>query len=117
MKRASIRWLNVVIGVWLFLSAFAWSHSNAQFANACVVGLLVAGAALLGMRVPWARHVNALLAPWLFVSSWLLPLELELTFWNNLLAAIVMLFVALTPNTPIRSLLSYALHRQRSATR
>jgi hypothetical protein len=111
MKCASIRWLNVLIGAWLFLSAFVWSHSDAQFTNACIVGLLTVGAALLGMRVPWARHVNAVIASWLFVSACVLPLELELTFWNNLLAAIIMLFVALTPNTPIRSLLSYALHR------
>lgn len=99
-RKASIRWLNVGIGTWLFVSAFLWPHSEAQFANTCIVGLLTAGAALLGMRVPRARHVNVLLAPWVFISAWALPLELELTFWNNLLAAIVMLFVALTPNVP-----------------
>ena len=45
------------------------------------------------------------------VSAYVLPLELELTFRNNLLASIIMLFVALSPNTPIRSILSYAFRR------
>lgn len=99
MKEESTpRWINVALGLWLFVSAFAWPHASAQFTNAIVVGLVCAGAAAAAMRIPVLRHVNAALALWLFFSTWLFPVESGATLWNHMLTAVVMLIVALVPS-------------------
>lgn len=98
-RDGSIRWMNVALGGWLFVSGFLWLHSQAQFTNAWVVGLAAAAIALISMRVPQVRFVNVLLALWLFASVWALPVAAQGTFWNNIAVAVVMFFTALTPNT------------------
>lgn len=99
-KHKAARLANAALGAWVFISAFLWMHNEVQFANACVVGLVCVGTALLGLSLPQARYFNALLALWLFLTIWLLPLDAAATFWNHTLAAGVMLYVALKPRMP-----------------
>lgn len=94
------RWINVVVGLWLFMSAFLWAHTPAHFTNTWIVGALCAGAAVVGTKIRPMRFVNVGLAVWLFVGTWLFPGASSATLWNNLIAAIIMLVVALTPNSP-----------------
>lgn len=98
--RTSVRWLNVAFGLWVFISAFAWTHTQAQFTNAWIMGLLCTGMAALAMRVPTFRFANVVLAVWLFVSPWALPAEAMATLWSNLLSAIAIFVVALVPDAP-----------------
>lgn len=94
---ASARAVNIVVGVWLFISAFIWPHSQAQMTNTWIVGLLAVVFAIAAMRAEQARYLNTILAVWLFISVWALP-SLNLgTMWNNALAAIVMFFASLAP--------------------
>ncbi len=67
------RIVNIVLGIWLFVSAFIWPHSYAQMTNTWIVGLLCVAFALIAMRVPEVRYLNTLLAVWLFISVWALP--------------------------------------------
>jgi hypothetical protein len=94
----SARWVNVVAGGWLFLSAFIWTHSSSQFNNAWLVGANSVIVALIALRTPPARYINAALGAWLFVSIWVLPLMTRGTFWNDLVVSIVMFVAALTPS-------------------
>lgn len=89
------RWVNVLVGIWLVVTAFLWEHTEAQFTNAWVVGLLSVGFALIAMSVTWVRYLEALLALWLFVSSWTLDTGAPATLWNNVLVSIAMLFLSL----------------------
>lgn len=89
------RIINIVLGVWLFISAFAWTHSHAQMTNTWVVGVLGVIFALAAMTVPWARYLNTLLAIWLFISAWALPTVSAGTVWNNVLVAIAMFVMSL----------------------
>src|SRR5690349_1717021 len=57
---ASPRWLNVLLGVWLFISAFLWPHSQAQFTNTWLMGVLAVIFALLASRLNEARYLNTL---------------------------------------------------------
>lgn len=98
MKNSSPRWVNVALGAWLFVSAFLWPHSIAQFHNSWLVGITVAVVAAIATRVDAARYINATLAAWLFISAFALPVSSMGTFWNNLLVSIVILFLALVPN-------------------
>ena len=91
------RIVNIVLGVWLFVSAFLWAHSYAQMTNTWIVGALCAAFALIAMRVPEARYLNTLLAVWLFVSVWALPTLSSATRWVNGLTAIAIFAVSMAP--------------------
>jgi hypothetical protein len=91
------RIVNIILGIWLFISAFIWMHSPAQMTNTWIVGVLAVAFALIAMRVPEVRYLNTILAIWLFVSVWALPSVTEGTRWNNALVAIAMFFVSLAP--------------------
>ena len=69
------RIVNIILGIWLVVSAFLWPHSYAQMNNAWIVGVLCVAFALVAMRVPEARYLNTLLAVWLFISVWALPMR------------------------------------------
>ncbi len=99
-RSAPPRIINVILGVWLFISAFIWPHSRAQMTNTWILGVLCVVFALVAMAVPWARYLNTLLAIWLFISAWALPTVSAGTVWNNVLVAIAIFIVSLIPNEP-----------------
>jgi hypothetical protein len=91
------RIVNIVLGVWLFISAFLWPHSYAQMTNTWILGALCVAFALIAMRVPEARYLNTLLAVWLFISVWALPSISSATRWVNALTAIAIFIASLAP--------------------
>ena len=95
--RGGPRIINIVLGVWLFISAFAWPHTHAQMNNAWGLGVLAVVFALVAMAIPWVRYLNTLLAIWLFISAWALPTQNSGTLWNNVLVAIAIFIVSLLP--------------------
>jgi hypothetical protein len=97
---ASPRVINVILGIWLFISAFAWPHTQAQLTNTWILGALCVVFALVAMGVPWVRYLNTLLAIWLFISAWALPTSSAGTIWNNVLVAIAIFVVSLIPTEP-----------------
>jgi hypothetical protein len=99
-RGASPRVINVILGIWLFISAFAWPHTQAQVTNTWILGALCVVFALIAMSVPWVRYLNTLLAIWLFVSAWALPTISVGTIWNNVLVAIAIFVVSLVPSEP-----------------
>lgn len=100
-SKSIIRGANLTLGAWLVVSAFLWPHSQQQFTNAWLVGLLVAAVALLGVWVPSVRYVNTVLAVWLFVSSWILPRASTGTIWNHVLVAGAIFLLALVPSSSV----------------
>ena len=91
------RIVNIILGIWLVVSAFLWPHSYAQMNNAWIVGVLCVAFSLVAMRVPEARYLNTLLAVWLFISVWALPVRTATTQWNNAIVAIAVFLVSLAP--------------------
>jgi len=91
------RIVNVVLGVWLFVSAFLWPHSPPQFTNTWVMGVLAVAFALIALGFPQARYLNTPLAVWLFDSVFVLPTENLDTLWNNLLVAVGLFVFSLVP--------------------
>jgi hypothetical protein len=98
VNRAPARVVNVLLGVWLFISAFIWPHSQSQLTNTWLVGVLCVLFSLAAMAVPWARYLNTVLAVWLFISAWALPAISMGTIWNNVLSAIAIFVVSLVPS-------------------
>ena len=83
------------LGVWLAVSAFLWAHSSAQESNACMVGIVAAATAALGLKIARLRWINGVLALWLFVSAWMLPHVSSATIWNSVIVSMVMFSVSI----------------------
>jgi hypothetical protein len=98
MNASYARIVNVVLGVWLFISAFAWPHSTAQMTNTWIVGVLQVIFALVALfGVAQARYLNTVLAIWLFISAFALPGGDAGTIWNNVIVAILTFVFSLVP--------------------
>jgi hypothetical protein len=91
------RIISLILGAWLFISAFIWPHSASQLNNTWILGALVVVFTIVSMKVPEVRYLNAVVAVWLFISVWALPTYELGTQWNNALCAIAIFFVSLAP--------------------
>ncbi len=111
MPGRTARILNLILGVWLFISAFVWPHNPAQQTNTWIMGVIGVVVALVAMSVSPARWVNTAMSIWLFISVWALPHQNLATQWNNALVAIAIFVLSLVPSGPERTMVP-----QRSAT-
>lgn len=92
------RIVNILLGIWLFISAFIWIHTPAQMTNTWIVGLLAVLFSAIALAVPRARYLNTVLAVWLFISVWVIPTVALGTMWNNVLVAIAIFIFSLVPS-------------------
>lgn len=98
--RTTVRWINLALGIWLFVSAFAWPHTHPQYVNAMIVGALYTAIAAVAMRAPQVRFLNVALSLWLAFSARLFPTAHAATTWNSLIVALLVLIVTLLPSHP-----------------
>ena len=91
------RGVNLLLGFWLLVSAFIWSHTTPERANSWIVGALVVVVAVVAEHRSPARRVNTALSIWLFVSVWVLPHHSAATRWNNALVAVAVFLISLVP--------------------
>jgi hypothetical protein len=88
-------YLNIIVGIWLFISTFLWRHSPAQFSNTWIMGVIVAGVAALALVWPTIRYLNTLAGTWLSISAFALPTIAAGTRWNNFLVGIIVVTLSL----------------------
>ncbi len=91
------RVINLILAIWLFISAFAWQHTTAQRTNTWILGVLAFVFALAAMREPRARFLNTVLGVWLFISAFALASMSTATVWNNWILGVVIFAVSLIP--------------------
>ncbi len=96
----SPRIVNLVLGVWLFATAFLWPHTPPQMTNAWLCGALIALFSLVASVSPNLRYFNTAVALWLFISAFALHNGNAATFWNNLLVSIAVFFVSIGESMP-----------------
>lgn len=99
------RIVNMALGLWLFVSVFAWPHTAAQMVNAALVGLLVGLTALsawsTGPALP-LRLFNAALGLWQLVSIGAFPTRSAATNINSAVVGVLVFALALIPQRPTR---------------
>ncbi|MFO7157016.1 MAG: hypothetical protein DIU72_010425 [Pseudomonadota bacterium] len=105
MDRSGARIACIVLGVWLFVSAFLLPYSGAQFTNTWAVGLAVVVFALAGIASVPARFLITLAAVWLFLSVWILPGASTGAKWNSALVAVLLFILSLAPGQSERPIL------------
>lgn len=104
MNNSGPRIATVVLGAWLFISAFLLPYSSAQFTNTWIVGLAVVVFSLFGIASVPARFLNTLAAIWLFLSVWLLPGATTGTRWNSAVTAVLIFIFSLAPSEEKRAI-------------
>ncbi|HUJ59379.1 MAG TPA: hypothetical protein VLX92_12830 [Kofleriaceae bacterium] len=92
------RAVNLIAGVWLFISAFVWPHTMGELTDTWIVGVLIAIASIWALYTPAMRFANTVLSIWLFFSTLVIAHTVVATTWNNLIAAIVVFVMSLTPS-------------------
>jgi hypothetical protein len=102
MNSLQARYGNVVLGVWLFISAFLWRHGQAQFTNTWIMGIIVTAVALISMSVPNFRYLNTIAGAWLVISGFALHRVTAGTTWNNVIVGILVFVVSLVPSIAAR---------------
>lgn len=97
MPGRTARTLNIILGAWLFVSAFLWTHTPVDRVSCWAVGLGVIVCATAAISVPAVRWVNSALAVWLFVSAFALPHVHAGTRWNEVIVALFVFFLVIVP--------------------
>jgi hypothetical protein len=90
---------NIILGIWLFISAFVWHDPTAQFYNTWICGIFCFIFAIVAGAVPPVRWLNTLLAIWIFISAFALP-DTSGTAVNNVIVAILVFIFSFVPNAP-----------------
>lgn len=96
----SIRIFNVLMGTWLFISAFMWPHSPLEAAFTMACGGLSVVFALATIYYGGFRYLNAGLAVVLFTSTVVLAGWRGPTMWHNAIVAIALFVLALFDSSP-----------------
>ncbi len=92
--------LNLVLAIWLCVSAFVLPQSTVTAWNSLIVSILVAGTAFLAFAAPGRpgiRYVNTVLAFWLMVSVFALPHTSGGTVFNDVFVSLALAVVSLIP--------------------
>jgi hypothetical protein len=92
-----IRFASIVLGVWLFVSAFVWAHDESSRTNTMVLGVLIAIVGALSTLRSSARLVNVVAAVWLFFSTLWVFHPSQAAGWNNAIVAFLVLAVSFVP--------------------
>ena len=88
------RIVNVVLGVWLFISAWIWPHTETSRANTWICGLLVMAIALVALRIRPMRWLNAAIGAWVVIAGFLFPHIAAGTMLNNIIVGLLVLLVS-----------------------
>jgi hypothetical protein len=91
----SARIITVLVGTWLFLSAFAWPHATGQGMATLMAGMLTVLSALTSIYYPRFRYVTAAIALALFVASLATATRYDRTVWHNTVIAVAVFVLAL----------------------
>jgi hypothetical protein len=92
-----IRFANIVMGAWLFVSAFIWSHDASSRVNTLVLGLLIATIGALSTLKSSARLLNVVAAVWLFFSTLWIFHPSSTAGWNNAIVALLVFAISFVP--------------------
>ena len=100
-RGAWARYANMVLGIWLVISAFAWPHTPQGQTDAWAIGMMVFVFALWALLNPAVRWLNALLAVWLFFTAISIPAASRATPIHDAIVAVVIFLLSWVPGDPM----------------
>ncbi len=94
------RVVNALLGAWLVASVLIWPHYGPEGFNTLITGLLVLTVAPIAAFAPRLRFGTAFLGVWLLLTTFVFVHALSITFFHDLVAAVVLLAIAAVPSRP-----------------
>jgi hypothetical protein len=88
------RYLNLVLGAWLLVSAFMWPHAEAQFIVTILVGAVLTIVAPFEVGSPLVRKINTAAGAVLALAAIVLPRNTVVTLWHNVLLGFIVISVS-----------------------
>jgi hypothetical protein len=88
------RYLNLVLGAWLLVSAFMWPHAEAQFIATIIVGAVLTIVSPFEVGSPRVRMINTAAGVALIIVAVVLPRTTAVTLWHNVLLGFIVLSVS-----------------------
>jgi hypothetical protein len=108
-ERASLaaawpRYLNLLVGIWMFVSAFAWPHSRDACAAAWISGAGISMNAFAGIWAPPVRIFNVLLGGMSLAwqASAAQAAGDSLSFTNGVVTSALVIVLSLIPSRHVR---------------
>ncbi|HEX8741182.1 MAG TPA: SPW repeat protein, partial [Casimicrobiaceae bacterium] len=70
-------WINLLLGIWLFISPWVVGFEGGQMAaswNAWILGVAIVVFSAIAVSMPqvWEEIINLLLGIWMVISSWII---------------------------------------------
>jgi hypothetical protein len=88
------RYLNLVLGAWLLVSAFMWPHSEPQFLATILIGAILTIVSPFEVGSPRVRTINTACGVALIIAAVLLPRTTAVTLWHNVLLGFIVVSVS-----------------------
>ena len=92
-------WLNLLIGIWLFISpwviGFAGGDSAASW-NAWILGVAIVVFSAIAVSMPqaWEEVINILLGIWMVISSWVIGVTTRAAETNAVIVGLLVILFA-----------------------
>jgi hypothetical protein len=83
MRGRDVRYLNIALGAFVFVSAFLWPHPGGRFVNTWLTAAIVMVSAAIAIKLPVVRFVTAAAGLWLVTSLFAWPQTSVLTLLTN----------------------------------
>jgi hypothetical protein len=96
-------WSRVVsgaLGVWLFVSTYAWPHEGSEATNAIVCGAIAIDASIASLRTPVLQWLVAAVGVWLLLAPFVFADHGLVTIWNELFVGISLVALSMIPTSP-----------------
>ena len=100
-------WINLGLGIWLFIAPWILQTSGVAAANSRLAGLLVIAIAALSLRAPLSNHlpawINLAVGFWVFFSPWLLHIRSDTPVMvkGTLTGALIIVFALARASTSV----------------
>ena len=92
-------WLNLLLGIWLFISPWVIGFAGAQAAaawNAWILGVAIVVFSAIAVSMPqaWEEVINILLGIWMVVSSWVIGVASRAAETNAVIVGLLVILFA-----------------------
>ena len=104
-------WVNVILGVWLFIAPFFSIVALTSMAawNGYIFGVIIVALSIVALIQPraWEEWINLVVGVWLILSPFIMGYTTETTImWNHIVVGVLVgvdaLWAALSRHTPMQ---------------
>lgn len=93
-------WINLLLGIWLFISPWVVGFEGSQMAaswNAWILGVAIVVFSAIAVSMPqsWEEVINLLLGIWMVISSWVIGVTSRAAQTNAVIVGLLVILFAI----------------------